>query len=101
MRHRDRKAIVFVCGLGLIVGGCTLDLSAGKPDEEFASSMRKLLDHGYSIEHVNGVGIVITPPADDTHASTLVVPDHFGSRKREHPRHRELHHQRTRHDRGP
>ena len=63
-----------------------LDLSAGDRDEEFASSMRILLDHGYRIEHVHGVGIVIVPPADDTHASTLVVPDHFGSRKREHQR---------------
>lgn len=61
--------------------------------------MRKLLDHGYRIEHVNGVGIVITPPADDTHASTLVVPDHFGSRTHAHVRNSDRHFQRTNHDR--
>ena len=61
--------------------------------------MQILLDHGYRIEHVNGVGIVITPPADDTHAGTLVVPDHFGSRKREDLRHSDRYSQRTKHDR--
>ena len=91
--------IVLAGGLLSVGEGCTLDLLAGDPDEEFASSMRVLLDYGYRIEHVNGVGIVITPPADDTHARTLVVPDHFGSRKREHPWYSDRHSQRTKHDR--
>ena len=90
---------VLACGLLFVGEGCTLDLSAGDRDEEFASSMQILLDHGYRIEHVNGVGIVITPPADDTRASTLVVPDHFGSHTHTHLRYSDRHSQRTKHDR--
>ena len=99
MRRRVGNVSVLACGLLFVGEGCTLGLSAGDRDEEFASSMRILLDHGYRIEHVHGVGIVIVPPADDTHASTLIVPDHFGGHKREHPRYSDRHSQRTKHDR--
>ena len=61
--------------------------------------MQILLDHGYRIEHVHGVGIVIVPPADDTHASTLVVPDHFGSHTPTHLRYSDRYSQKSKHDR--
>ena len=86
------------CGLVLLVGGCTLQFSGGDRNRELESSMRILLDHGYRIEHVNGVGIVIVPPVD-AHASTLVVPDHFGSHTHAHLRNSDRHFQRTNHDR--